>query len=155
MKLDDVDRGILHLLQEDARNKTAAEMAEQVGVSASTVRNRIEALEDEGVICGYHPEIDYEQAEYQLHMVIICHAPVSERAELVDTVMELEGVVTVREMLTGDANIHVEAIGTNSSTVDQITSSITDLGLEIESVNLVKEMHVQPFNHFGESEVTD
>lgn len=155
MKLDRIDRGILHLLQEDARNKTASEMADHVGVSASTVRNRIEILEDEGVIRGYHPEIDYERAEYQLHMVIICHAPVSERAELVDEAMKLEGVVTVREMLTGEANVHIEAIGTNSDNVDRITGGITDLGLEIESVNLVKKRHVQPFNHFGKKVVTD
>lgn len=149
MELDDVDRGILHLLQKDARDMTTAEMAEQVGVSASTVRNRIENLEDEGVIRGYHPDIDYERAQYQLHMVVICHAPVRERPELVEAAMEIEGVVTVREMLTGTANVHVEAIGTGSDNVDRITEGLTEIGLEIESVNLVKELHVQPFDHFG------
>ncbi|MFC4439831.1 MULTISPECIES: Lrp/AsnC family transcriptional regulator [Natrialbaceae] len=155
MELDDVDRGILHLLQNDARDTTTAEMAEQVGVSASTVRNRIENLEEEGVIRGYHPEIDYERAQYQLHTVVICHAPVRERPELVEAAMEVEGVVTVREMLTGEANVHVEAIGADSENVDRITEGLTDIGLEIESVNLVKERHVQPFDHFGIEIVDD
>ncbi len=59
--LDDVDRGILHALQQNAREVTAAEMGDLVGTSASTVRNRIDYLED-GVIRGYHPELDYGSA---------------------------------------------------------------------------------------------
>ena len=50
ISLDDVDRGILFLLQEDARNTTIAEIAAEVEVSNSTVRNRIERLEESRVI---------------------------------------------------------------------------------------------------------
>jgi predicted ArsR family transcriptional regulator len=53
--LDDADRGILHALQENAREATAVEMAEAVDVSASTVRNRIDRLESTGVVRGYTP----------------------------------------------------------------------------------------------------
>jgi DNA-binding Lrp family transcriptional regulator len=48
--LDDVDRGILQLLQRDTRNATAVEMGAQIGVSDGTVRNRIAKLEREGII---------------------------------------------------------------------------------------------------------
>lgn len=57
--LDDVDRGLLHLLQLDARNNTTAEMAEQVDVSATTVSNRIQQMEEENIIDGYAPKIMY------------------------------------------------------------------------------------------------
>lgn len=46
MDLDGIDEGILYLLQRDARRITTKEMTEQVGVSASTVRNRIDRLEE-------------------------------------------------------------------------------------------------------------
>lgn len=59
-ELDELDRGILHCLQEDARNNSAADIAEKVGVTANTVRNRIQRLEEEGVIQKYTPIIDYE-----------------------------------------------------------------------------------------------
>jgi len=39
-----------HLLQQDARDATIETMGELVGVSASTVRNRIEAMDSAGVI---------------------------------------------------------------------------------------------------------
>ena len=50
MTLDDVDKGIRYFLQEDARGFTTQEMGERVGVSASAVRNRIEACEVSGVV---------------------------------------------------------------------------------------------------------
>lgn len=53
--IDDVDRDILQLLQRDARNTTAVEMGEAVGVSDATVRNRIGALEDRGIVEGSVP----------------------------------------------------------------------------------------------------
>lgn len=154
VELDEVDRGILHMLQQDARETTAAAMAEETGVSASTVRNRIAHLEAEGVIDSYVPHLDYERAGYQHHMVITCHAPVGKRAEVVEDVMETNGVVTVREMMTGRANIRVEAIGEHSDKVDRITERLNELDLEIRSIDLVKRVRVQPFNHFG-SEIVD
>lgn len=74
-ELDNVDRGILHLLQVDARNTTAKEIAEKTGVAASTVRNRIEQLEANGVITGYHPKIDYEAANLPLKVLFVITAP--------------------------------------------------------------------------------
>jgi len=60
--LDEVDRGILFVLQRDARNITIQEITKKVEVSASTVRNRISKLEDTDIIEGYSPQINYEQA---------------------------------------------------------------------------------------------
>lgn len=153
-ELDDVDKGILHMLQQDARETTAAAMAEETGVSASTVRNRIAQLEAEGVIDTYVPHLDYERAGYQHHMVIICHAPMGTRSEIVEDVMETDGVVTIREMMTGTANIRVEVVGEDSDEIDRITEQLADLDLEIRSIDLVKHVHVQPFDHFG-AEIVD
>jgi Lrp/AsnC family transcriptional regulator, leucine-responsive regulatory protein len=150
IQLDDVDRGILHALQQDARNSTAAEMGEAVGVSASTVRNRIRRLEETGIITGYNPDIDYEQANYQLHVIIVCRAPPSERSALAERVMDITGVVTVRELLTGTENLHVEAVAVDSDTVDSITEQVHELGMDIVSTDIVKTERIQPFDHFGE-----
>lgn len=56
--LDGLDRGILYLLQIDARHTTGKEIAERTGVAASTVRNRIDRLEANGGIEGCYPEIN-------------------------------------------------------------------------------------------------
>jgi len=54
--LDNVDRGILQMLQDDARSNSPRDVADAIGVSPNTVRNRIEKLySDEGLVrdtCG-------------------------------------------------------------------------------------------------------
>ena len=47
--MDDLDREILNILRRDARTPYT-EIADQVGTSEGTVRNRVESLVDEGVI---------------------------------------------------------------------------------------------------------
>lgn len=146
--LDNVDRGILHLLQLDARNTTAQEIADKTGVSASTVRNRIDELEADGVIKGYHPSIDYEAANLPLEMIFIITAPPTERSEAVEEILNIKGVVDVRETLTGKRNIHAEAVGTDKSDITRMTDAIHDLGLEVESSEIMKQHRTQPFDHF-------
>lgn len=151
-ELDDVDRGILYLLQLDARNTTSGEIADEVGVSASTIRNRIEGLEDDGVIEGYHPEIDYESANLPPRVVFVITAPPAERSDVVDQLMDDKGVVDVCEMLTGRRNVHVEVVGQSTRDVVRITDAIHDLGVEVESSEITKQRKVQPFNQFYFSE---
>lgn len=146
--LDNVDRGILHLLQLDARNTTAQEIADKTGVSASTVRNRIDHLEAEGIIRGYHLELDYESADLPLRVIFVVTAAPTERSEYVDDILQIKGVVDVRETLTGRRNILVEAVGTSTSDITRMTDVIHNLGLEIERSDLLKQRQVQPFDHF-------
>ena len=151
MELDDVDKGILYLLQQDARGITTHEMAEQVRVSASTVRNRIEKLEDAGIIRGYYPDIDYDKAGLQLYVEIICSAPNPQRERLAKEARSINGIVSVREVLNGKENIQIDAVGTESDDVARITDELSDIGLEVANTKIIKETYTQPFNHFGEN----
>ena len=51
-ELDEVDRGILRRLQEDAR-VAFREIADELGVSESTVFVRVKKLQERGVIRGF------------------------------------------------------------------------------------------------------
>lgn len=150
MELDDTDKGILFLLQQDARGITTQEMAERVGVSASTVRNRIERLEERGVIRGYHPDVDYDEAGLQLHVEIICSASNPSRAHLAEGAQEVDGVVAIREVLNGKENVQIDAVGTDSDDVARITDELSDIGLDVVNTKIIKDTHLQPFNHFGQ-----
>ncbi|HLR84390.1 MAG TPA: Lrp/AsnC family transcriptional regulator [Nocardioidaceae bacterium] len=55
--LDDVNRRILALLDEDPRRGTA-ELARRIGMSAPAVRERVRRLEETGVIRGYRLDVD-------------------------------------------------------------------------------------------------
>lgn len=56
-ELDDIDRKILRLLQEDCR-LTMQEIADRVGLSASPCHRRIKMMEDSGLIRRYVALVD-------------------------------------------------------------------------------------------------
>ena len=146
--LDEVDRGILYSLQRDARNTTIAEIADEVDVSASTVRNRIEEMEKDGIIEGYYPKIDYERAAFPLHVLFICSAPTDEREILAKEALESRGVVDVREMLTSKQNIYIEAVAIHTKDLTMITNELAELGFEIESSEIMTNHYTRPWAHF-------
>jgi Lrp/AsnC family leucine-responsive transcriptional regulator len=55
--MDDVDAGIVDLLQTDAR-LTQAQIARKVGLSQPSVADRIRKLEEQQVITGYTAKVD-------------------------------------------------------------------------------------------------
>lgn len=57
VKLDRIDRKIIHDLQEDGR-MTNVELAQRAGISAPPCLRRVRALEEAGVIRGYHAKLD-------------------------------------------------------------------------------------------------
>ena len=152
-ELDAVDRGILHLLQEDARNNTTTMLGEKVGVSATTVGNRIDRMEADGVIKGYYPDICYSKTGLQLHLLVTGEVPVNERKALTEKALGVTGVVTVQEILTGVENLLIEAVAQDVSSVTKITSEIENLGIDIQSTQILGSRHIRPFDHFGTEDV--
>jgi len=148
-EIDDVDRGILHMLQRDARNHSASDIADEVGVAPNTVRNRIERLEAAGVIQGYRPHVDYERAGFRLRVVFVCTSPVWERDDLAARVLDIDGVVDVTEILSGAENLLVETVSDTSDDLTRIASELEDLGLDMRNELFVKNTRVQPFDNFG------
>jgi len=65
VKLDRIDRRILHDLQEDGR-MTNVELAKRAGISAPPCLRRVRALEDAGYIRGYHADIDAHAMGYNV-----------------------------------------------------------------------------------------
>jgi len=58
--IDEIDRQIVTLLQQDARMSNAV-LAEKVGLTSSTVHDRVKKLERKGVIKGYVAVVDPER----------------------------------------------------------------------------------------------
>lgn len=150
LDLDEVDMAILRALQEDARNNTNADISGMVGVSPSTIGNRINRLEGEGVIKGYRPDIDYELAGFPLRVLFVCSAPITERRKFVDAVLDVKGVVNVREMMTGEHNIHVQVVVQSNDDLTRIAQEVDELGLTVNEEILMKGEYSRPSIQFGD-----
>ncbi|WP_247002159.1 Lrp/AsnC family transcriptional regulator [Halosolutus gelatinilyticus] len=152
--LDELDYGILHLLQQNARDQTPVDMADNLPVSDTTIRNRIKNLEEQGVIEGYVPVINYEKAGFPIRLQFSCTAPTQDRSEIAEEVLQLPHIVAVDEMLSAKENIRLLAITNTAEEINEIASVLDDLPLTIERETLLRKSHLRPFNHFGEEVVS-
>ncbi|MDS0281444.1 Lrp/AsnC family transcriptional regulator [Haloarcula onubensis] len=148
--LDPVDKGIIYLLQENARSNTTTSIGESVGVSSSTVANRIQKLESQGVITGYHPTVDYEKAGLEHHFVVVGTVPFDEQAAIVDDIMSVAGVVSVRELLSNRGNVSIELVEHTREKLEESLRELDRLGVDIERFEILKRERTRPYNHFGQ-----
>ena len=154
-EIDDVDRAILHALQEDARNTSSSDIAERAGTSDSTVRKRIRRLESEGIIKGYSAEVDYGKSGYPLRMLLFCTASIHERGDLIPEILDIEGVVSVQELVTGDRNLLVTAVGESDNDITPVAQALLEMGLTVADEVLVRSHETTPFAEFDSEPATD
>jgi len=147
-EIDDVDRAVLYALQDDARNVSSGDIAERTGTSDSTVRKRIQRLESDGVIKGYSAEVDYQQSGYPLRMLLFCTASIPERGDLVPDILAIDGVVSVQELVTGEQNLLVTAVGESDSDITPVAQELLEMGLTVADEVLVRSHETTPFGEF-------
>lgn len=73
-ELDEVDRVILDVLQENAKTPLK-EIATQVYLSTPAVSARIEKMEKEGIITGYRAQVNPEALGYHIKALINLEVP--------------------------------------------------------------------------------
>ncbi|MEF8888349.1 MAG: ArsR family transcriptional regulator, partial [Haloarculaceae archaeon] len=95
-----------------------------------------------------HIDIDYDLAGYPLYTKIICTAPIPERDELADEAREIHGVTAVREIMTGERNVYVNAIGRDHDDLNRISEDLDALGLDIVDEQLIRDEYVCPYHGF-------
>jgi len=147
-EIDDVDGAILHALQEDARNMSSGDIAERTGTSDSTVRKRIQRLESDGVIKGYSAEVDYQKSGYPLRMLLFCTATISQRSERIPEILDIDGVVSVQELVTGEQNLLVTVVGESDNEITPVAQQLLDMGLTVADEVLVRSHETTPFGEF-------
>jgi DNA-binding Lrp family transcriptional regulator len=148
-RLDEIDRRIIYALMTDSRNTSAPMIADQVNVSPGTIRNRIDQLEDHGIIRCYTAGIDFEQADDHLTNLYVCTVPIPERTALSREVHSIPGVINVRELMTGRENVHILAVGENTEDLRRIARALSGLGIEIEDELLLESETHTPYAQFG------
>jgi Lrp/AsnC family leucine-responsive transcriptional regulator len=154
-EIDDVDRAILYALQEDARNMSSGDIAERTGTSDSTVRKRINRLESDRVIKGYSASIDYQKSGYPLRMLLYCTASIPQRGECIPEILRIDGVVSVQELVTGEQNLLVTAVGESDSDITQVAQELLDMELTITDEVLVRSHETTPFGKFSPEDHTE
>ncbi len=90
-------------LEQDGRQSLRA-LADRLDLSPSTVSNRFHRLQDDGIIKGFRPVLDYEALGFDLTAIIEVKADADAMQATVDRLATLDPVVSLYEV-TGPTDI--------------------------------------------------
>ncbi len=152
-RVDEIDKRILYYLAQDARNTNATAIAEEMEVTPATIRNRIQQLEEKGILRGYLADIDYKSIDGHVSYQFTCTAPIPDRDKIVQAALEVSGVISVRELMTGKENIAITVVGSDTDDIGQVAGTLSDLGLEIEDESVIEAEYHRPYDPFGPEDV--
>lgn len=138
--LDDIDRQLLHLLQENSRI-TSAELARQVNLSPPGLQKRLKKLEESGIIERYATLVNREA----LGLDLLCFAQVSlahHQPECVGQFCErVKGLPEVLEChhLTGEFDYLLKVVVANHQHLEKFLSEkVTQIpGVDKVRTNIV------------------
>lgn len=152
-RVDEIDKRILYYFALDARSTATSAIADEMGVTPATIRNRIDQLEDHGILRGYPADIDYKSVDGYVTYLFSCTAPIPDRTRLAQSAADLSGVVAVQELMSGSTNLLVTAVGADSGDINHIAGELSDLGLMIEDESVLQGEHHTPYDSFGPDDV--
>jgi Lrp/AsnC family transcriptional regulator, leucine-responsive regulatory protein len=121
-QLDDLDRKVLALLAADGR-ASMADLGRAVGLSRTAVLARVQRLEREGVIGGYHAEVVLpgSEAAHRARVGIVIRTP--DVAGYVRRLSTLPGVTGI-ETVTGEYDLMVLVTASSAGELDAVLDGI-------------------------------
>ena len=147
-KLDDIDRKLLRVLQEDA-SLSAADLGARAGVTATVAARRVERLERDGVIAGWAVDLDPRALGYEVSVSLRVTLDKTERRAFdafiaaAKAVPEIDAVHT----LLGRVDVRLNVLARDLAHYQEIyRSQILSLPhvLDIEALMLVSDVKSAP-----------
>lgn len=126
-RLDPIDRKILSELQADGR-MTNVELAKRVGISAPPCLRRVRALEEAGLIHGYHADVNARELGFEVQVFAMVGLESQAEAELSAFEEKCRGWPLVREchMLNGEVDFILKCVAPDLSTFQSfLTGQLT------------------------------
>jgi len=141
-KFDDIDLGIVKLLQEDSR-LSFNKIASKLGISAGTAYNRIKNLENKGVLRGYTVLVDPFKLGFTMTVIVLIQAEGAHLIEVEKEIAKIGSVVSVYDV-TGDFDIAVivrfkDRIGLNAFIKNLLSMPYVKRTVTNVVLNVVKE----------------
>ena len=81
-------------------------------------------------------------------MLLFCTASIPDRGDRIPEILAIDGVVSVQELVTGDQNLLVTAVGESDSDITPVAQKLLDMGLTVADEVLVRSHETTPFGKF-------
>jgi len=146
MQLDDTDREILRILQEDARTPFS-EIARRIDMSSATVHDRVSRMKENGVITGYHAEVDPKAVGYDVSAVVGFRVEQGRETRVLDRLSDIDGIQEIH-LTTGDWDVIAKLFVTDA---DELRELLFDRIADMDGVIRSNTMVVLDTPHESES----
>ena len=127
MAFDRIDRQIMALLQDDGR-MTNVDLADRVGLTAPPCLRRVRALEEQGVIRGYHADLDPATLGYTITVFAMVSLRSQAESDLAAFESHVAQIPEVREchMLNGEVDFILKCVAPDLRTFQRfLTEELT------------------------------
>ena len=138
--MDDIDRKILKLLQANARMSLKT-IAENTFLSSPAVSARIERLEKEGIITGYHAMVDPMKLGYHILAFINLDVVQEDKPKFYAYAKEVPNVLEC-SCVTGDFSMLMKVAFQSTMELDMFIGQLQKFGKT--STQIVFSTHVGP-----------
>lgn len=138
--LDEVDYRILDILQKDGRI-TFSDLADQVNLSRSAVRERIKNMQDSGIIRGFTAIIDAKAYEKFASVFMDIEVEPMKINDVAKELMKLKEIAIVSQH-TGSTGLHVHAY---IDSVDKVSKYLED---NIYTIDGVRGVHFELLDQY-------
>ncbi|OYR55206.1 Lrp/AsnC family transcriptional regulator [Halorubrum halodurans] len=118
MELDDTDRAILRILQEDARTPFS-EIARRIDMSSATVHDRVGRMEEAGVIEGYHASVDPKAVGYGVSALVGLRVEQGREEDALERLREIEGVREIH-LTTGEWDVILRVVAEDTDRLREL-----------------------------------
>ncbi len=114
--LDALDNKIIEIIKENAR-LSYSDIGKMVGLSRVAVRNRMEAMEQKGIIRGYRTEICADRIPEGIKFVIDVEVTTEQFQDVLDVLCNDRYIRQVYST-TGNCRLHCQGYAPNNQTLD-------------------------------------
>ncbi len=127
--LDEIDNKILTLLKKNARY-SYSEIASHVGISRVAVKNRIQTLEDIGLIRGYEVKLAPRKVDKSVEFMISV-SPRPENYDYVLGILAKNDMILKVQAITGECKIYAFGVAPNTETMDAFYRKIRNIFTDV------------------------
>jgi len=137
-KLDQIDRKVLEILQDNAKI-TNAQLSKEIGLSPAPTLERVKKLETSGIIQSYHAKLDRERVGLGVTTIVMVTL-VGHKKQVTDSfVKKVSDIPEIIEChhITGDGDFLLKVIAKDITSYQKLLLEVIN---EIEEVANTKSM---------------
>lgn len=135
-QLDRIDRELVSLLRANSRTSTSA-LGRTLGVSRTTVQDRINRLERRGVIEAYTIRFNPDVAGRQISAHVMIQVNPKQAAKVVEALADIDAVTTL-QTVSGIYDLVTQLEAPTTEAMDEVLDRIGDIpGVEKTTTSIV------------------